>query len=391
MKAILIAKKTLLELFREPMLLGLFLTFPLLLLGVYYLAMGGGGSSLSSVMTVMVANLDEGDPRMSSNITVGEHLVEWMRGVEFEGKPAMQVNLVSDPQDALASLRDRKATLMLVIPKNFSTQIYDRAAGSSNQPVNFEMVGDPGSDMYVFTRSFIEGGLHEWVLTTSNQPVPPPIQYTFTPGTGTMSDFDFGVPGVIVFGIMFVVVSTAQVMIREEINHTLRRLKLSRVSAKDLLAGVSLAQIVIAAVQFPITYLCAVFFGFQSQGSLLLALGICLLLSLSAIGLGLIVACFVHSDSEAANLGSVVGVMMVLLSGVLYPMPDAPLFTLANRVIQAYDLLPTTHAANAMRKIFTQAAGLADIGFEMVMLFLLSSLILILAILIYQRRQLRSH
>ena len=48
MKALSIARKTLYELWREPMLLGLMLAFPIMLLGFYYIAFsetasGAGG------------------------------------------------------------------------------------------------------------------------------------------------------------------------------------------------------------------------------------------------------------------------------------------------------------------------------------------------------------
>ena len=56
-----------------------------------------------------------------------------------------------------------------------------------------------------------------------------------------MSDFDFGVGGIIIFGVMFVMVTTATVMVRENVTGTLRRLQLTGIGAGVLLLGVTLS------------------------------------------------------------------------------------------------------------------------------------------------------
>ena len=204
-----------------------------------------------------------------------------------------------------------------------------------------------------------------------------------------MSDFQAGIPGVMVFGIMLLVAVTAMVMVRENVNQTLRRLRLTRLRARDLLIGVTLAQLAVAALMIPITFGTAVLFGFRPNGSLLLAIGIGLLLSLGAVGLGLIVACFAHTDSEAANLGAGVGVMLALVSGAMGPMPAAPLMTIGGRAIQIYDFMPTAQATQALRQVLVLGAGLDAILYQLVMLALLSLLFLTIGVLLYQRRQLR--
>ncbi len=133
----------------------------------------------------------------------------------------------------------------------------------------------------------------------------------------------------------------------------------------------------------------ALIFGFQSHGSLWLAIGIGLLLGLSAVGLGLVTACFARSDGEAANLGASLGVLMVLVSGALYPMPAAPLATIAGRTIQVYDLLPTTHAAEALRRVLLLGDGPAEIGYELAALLALGAIILAVSVALYGWLKLR--
>ncbi|HEY4720426.1 MAG TPA: ABC transporter permease, partial [Anaerolineae bacterium] len=245
------------------------------------------------------------------------------------------------------------------------------------------------SDTYVFTRSFLDGLIRDFARQAARGTPTLQVDYTFLPGTGTMSDFQAGIPGVIVFGIMLLVAITAMVMVRENVSHTLRRLRLTRLRARDLLTGVTLAQLVVALVMVPITFGVAVLFGFRANGSLLLAIGIALLLSLSAVGLGLIVACFAHTDSEAANLGAGVGVMIALVSGAMGPMPSAPLMTIGGRVIQVYDFMPTAHATEALRQVLVLGAGPDAILYQLVAMTLLSLSLLMIGVLLYQRLQLR--
>jgi hypothetical protein len=101
------------------------------------------------------------------------------------------------------------------------------------------------------------------------------------------------------------------------------------------------------------------------------------------------VACFARTDSEAANLGASVGVLMTLLSKAMYPVPDVPLFTIGGRTIQIFDLLPTNHAGEAMRRVMILGDGVRDIAFELTALVTISTLLFAVGIWMYQRLQLR--
>jgi ABC-2 type transport system permease protein len=155
------------------------------------------------------------------------------------------------------------------------------------------------------------------------------------------------------------------------------------------LLGVTLSQMAAAAIQVPITFGAAVLMGFENNGSLPLAMVIGLLVALSAVGVGLIVACFARNDGEATNLASVALVPMVFLSGALFPMPAVPLLTIGGQTIELYDLLPATHAAEAMRQVLVFGAGPGDIAYELGMMTLLSVLLLALGVVLYQRLRLQ--
>jgi ABC-2 type transport system permease protein len=380
MKTLSIARKTLVELIREPILLALIFLFPALLIAFYYLALGGTRQGLSGYLTVLVRDEDSG--------LAGEALAEALRGAEYEGQPIFEVVPVDSQRAAEITLRERKAALLIVIPPDFSANVQQATRGGGT-PAELTIVGDATSDSYIFALSFIEGLVRTFADEAAGRPPAAAVDYSFLPGTGTLSDFDFGVGGIIVFGIMFITITTAQALVREEVGGTLLRLRLTRARAADLLIGVALAQMVLAALLVPATFGVALLFGFQSHGSLLLAIGIGLLLSLSAVGLGLVTACFARSDGEAANLGAAIGVLMVLVSGALYPMPAAPLARIGGRTIQVYDLLPTTHAAEALRRVLLLGDGPTEIGYELAALLALGVVILAVSVALYGRLKLR--
>jgi ABC-2 type transport system permease protein len=392
MRALSIAYKSLIELLREPMLLGLMLFFPVVFVGLYYVAFGPTDGGLETYLSILVVNEDAGvEIAEGDSWQAGEELIYLLRQTEWDGEPVFGVEVVTDRRAAEIALQEHKVALLLAIPRDFSQALVDgTTAADDASPAVVSLVGDTGSDSFVFAQGFLTGLVRQFVAQAGGwQDGGLTIAYEFLPGTGTMSDFEFGVAGIIVFGIMFVIVTTATVLVRENVSGTLRRLRLTCASAAEILVGVTLGQMAVAAVQIPMTFGAAVAMGFHCQGSLLLAMGIGMLLNLSAVGLGLIVACFARNDGDAVNLGSGVLVPMLFLSDALYPMPDLPIATVAGRTIQVYDLLPATHAAGAMRRVLIFGEGPAAIAYELVGLTVLSIIILAVGVVLYERMKMR--
>jgi ABC-2 type transport system permease protein len=387
MKILSIARKSLLELWREPLLLALMLFFSVVLVYFYYIAFGHTEEGLATFLVVQVVNEDKGATLADGSARqAGAELIKAIRAEKFDGQPVFNLSEVAAPGAAEIALRERKISLLLKIPPDFSQAL----AGELSSPASIGLVGDPNSDSFIFARSMLEGVIRGFVAESQEGARAPEIAtYEFLPGTGTMSDFDFGVAGIIVFGICFALITTATVLVRENVGGTLRRLRLTTASARDLLVGVALAQMAVIVAQIFITFGAAIALGFQNNGSLLLMVGIGLLFSLSVIGLGLMVACFARNDGEAANLASGLLVPLVFLSGALFPMPDAPLFKTGSITVQAYDFSPATHATEALRRVMIFGDGLPAIGYELVMLSVLSAVILAGGIVMYQRLQLK--
>ncbi|MBN1218926.1 MAG: ABC transporter permease, partial [Anaerolineae bacterium] len=242
MKILSVARKSLLELWREPQLLGLLLFFPVVLVGFYYLAFGHTEGGLAAYLDVLVVNNDTGAALPDqSTWPAGNELLDVIQAAEFEGQPIFDVAVVADPHAAEITLRERKAAMLVVIPSDFSQALVEGMAGTGRvSPAAVALVGDPNNGNFMFARSFMEGLVRQYTLQAmqwSDEHFT--VTYEFLPGTGTMSDFDFGVAGIIIFGIAFVVITTATALVRENVQGTLPRLRLTRARAGDLLIGVT--------------------------------------------------------------------------------------------------------------------------------------------------------
>jgi ABC-2 type transport system permease protein len=208
-------------------------------------------------------------------------------------------------------------------------------------------------------------------------------------GPGPKSEFDLYAPGMILFGLLMIIPQTAMLVAREVRWGTLRRLSLTRMGAGDLLGGVSLSQMAVAVVQVVLVFGVALALGFNNQGSLLLAILVGLVVSFSAIGLGLLVACFVENDGQAINVGSTVMMILVFFSGALYQLPPLTILTLAGHQIGVFDIFPATHGFLALQQVLTYGAGLRDIAFRLGATMVLSLFTFAFGVFAFQRLKMR--
>ncbi len=77
---------------------------------------------------------------------------------------------------------------------------------------------------------------------------------------------------------------------------------------------------------------------------------------------------------------------LVFFSGALFPMPPAVLFRAGQTVVQVYDLLPSTHGAEALRRVLVYGDQPAAVMVHLVLLTGLSLGLLALGAVFYQRR-----
>jgi ABC-2 type transport system permease protein len=131
--------------------------------------------------------------------------------------------------------------------------------------------------------------------------------------------------------------------------------------------------------------------GFRSQGPLWAAIAIGAIASLSVIGVGLIVACFSRTVTQAFLIANFPLAFFMFFSGAMFPVPRLTLFTIGSQSVALFDILPPSHAVIALQKVFVLGARLSDVLYELIALTVLSGLYFAIGVWLFKRTQLRNH
>jgi len=362
-KALHITRKFLREILREPSMLALILLIPLAFLGIMAFAYS---EPYQRTHALWVAVGDGGD----------SGLIQALQAAQYpDGTPLFEVTPVDDPQEAQQALKDRRIAAFVEVDTN----------GSLETKVH----GDALNPHFYRLSVILDGILFQYADQIAARSSPLRIVETRYAPNGPSNEFDQYAPGMMVFTLLMLIPQTAMLVGREARWGTLRRLRLSRLRSWEFLLGVSLAQMAVAVILVLVVFLVALALGYQQNGSLPLAMGVSLMISLSAIGIGLIVGCFVENDSQAVNLGSTVTMLGIFISGAFFPVPSTTLFTLLGHSISLFDFLPATHGLLALQQVLNDGAALTHIAFRLSATLLLSLLYFVLGVIFFHRLKLR--
>ena len=216
-----VTRKILLELAREPKLAAILFLLPLGLVVVSAVSYSQPLEQTHVVLTMC------SDPECEA---VAAELVEQRYS---DGRPVFSVRGVSDIEAADTALRDGSALLLLRSAEGPDGTLAPSVRGDGS---NLEFSSVSMILQSVIDRRYdAEVGHSILDLSVSR----------FTrqrPRTG----FDIAAPGMFVFAILMLVPWTAMVLTREIRQRTLRRLRLTRLTALELLTGVTVAMMLVA-------------------------------------------------------------------------------------------------------------------------------------------------
>jgi ABC-2 type transport system permease protein len=157
----------------------------------------------------------------------------------------------------------------------------------------------------------------------------------------------------------------------------------------DYLGGISLVYLLVSLASVLITFGLAVGLGFHYYGSITLAILICLLTAMSSIAAGVLTACFSKTMARAAVIANIPLLLLLFLSGAIFPLPYPTLFTLWGHAFTFADILPTTHAVNALNKVLGLGAGIGEVGVELVLLVILTGVYFYAGVHLFKQLQMK--
>jgi len=381
MRMLAVAGKTLREQVRNPWL-------PLLAIGLgpfFVLLMWAffpsGGSTTYPVVVV-----DSDTGASGGGIRSGDRAVASLRSLTYDtGVPILDVRQVADLDHAQAEIEARRAVAFVELPEGFTRSLLAARQGTGAVPVRIG--GDLGSPTYPVVAIMIADGLDRFARQETGRTALLDLTETPLGASGSRTEFELYVPGVLVFAIGLMMFAAATALAQETEAGTINRLVRAPISAAELLGGITIVQVLVGLVAGLASLGTAALLGFRSAGPIWMALPIWVLTSLSVIGLGLLVAAFTRSVAQAFLVANFPFGLFMFLSGTMFPVRGVPLFTLAGHEVNLLDLLPPRHAVNALTSVFS--FGSTSIGYELVMLTLLSAAYFLLGAWAFHRRHLR--
>jgi ABC-2 type transport system permease protein len=359
MKILLVARKYLLEIWREPQLMLLTILMPAAMMLV--MAFGYGQNPKLVTYSLLISD------------TSGGLADQDLLALESQRYPdeRLMFKLIptTDMEKADESLRNKEAAALVVFDRDASGKLVRSVKGDATNMAFINASGYLEAALNPVQER--REGLHPIVdIKSENLSLHMP-----------QTDFDAFAPGVMIMAILLLIPQTATLIGRELCMGSIKLIQMSPLSTTEWFAGISLAQMVTAVIQVVLMLGMAILLGFHTQGSLVLAVVICLILSFSSVGLGLLVACLIHNDSEAVNTGSVFSMVQVFLSGAFFPFAIPALLTINSHQLGLFDLIPATQGMMILRQSLVCGAGFDEIAFRLGLMIGLSILYFVLGIL----------
>ncbi|MCL2150574.1 MAG: ABC transporter permease [Dehalococcoidia bacterium] len=332
------------ETYRDQLALGFLLAFPLLFMLVFGVALGANEAPSYRIAAVD----DDASPISASFIT--------------EGLPqalTLEVELASSAADALASLKLGDIRAFVVIPPGFGEAVVAIRSGTPAN-LNLDLTYDE-SDLAVSgeivqtVRAILgEFAAIESPITVNAHPVNTQAKIT---------QIDFIAPGIIIFGLLIMIPTSARIMTRDKENGYLRRLLTTPTHPWEFILGYSLCLLLIAVIQIIFFLLIGWLFGMDILGNLALAFGVYVLAAIASIGLGMVVAALAKSQTQAEPLTWLFTMPLAIISGVWFSLGSMPSYI---RAIS--QIFPYAHAVEATRAILLRGAGFTAVGSDLVFL-----------------------
>jgi ABC-2 type transport system permease protein len=373
------------EQIREYWILVLTVLMAPLFIAIYYLM----AETEDPQYDVILVNMDQGTEYEGRTMNLGDSIVTYARllsGLE----EMLHITVLERRELAIEKLRNRKADVCVVLPLDLSASVA-ALQDSLNKPSKIEMVGDVTNMEYIVGAVWSEELITRYILEVAKIQMPVSWTETTLGFSGTRSYFELYLPGLLILSIIMIIFSASSAMVRESEARTLERLRISKMTTLEFLAGLSLVQILVALFSLCLAILTAVALGYTLiPGTLGFILLISILAALSMISFSLLVAAMCRSVKEVAIIGTFPLFLLMFFTGAAFPVSGGKLFTIGSYQLMLNDLLSPKFAIEALNKVLIRGLEVRDTLPEIIALVALTGLYFILGTWAFRRRHMRA-
>ena len=378
MRTLAYLEKTFLENLREWKILSLTLVFAPCFVFLMYAYFHAAPSSY----TMLVRAADPGSAR---------GLVDaWTRAKHADGSPVFTVSEVGDAADAERRVLNREADLLTEIPPGFAAAIEAMRGGRTAVPPTITHHGSASNPRSTVAMGFADYIAFQFAYEATGAQPPIGVNAVMIGAPAQVTEFDLYVPALLVLALIMVMFTAAAALVKEVDKGTMPRLILSRLRLGELLAAVSINQVLVGVVALLLTYVAALSVGYHPQGSLAAVVVVGAVSTLSVVAFGLLTAAFLTTIFELLTVGCFPFFVLMFFSDCMVPLPKIPLFSLAGFTFNATDVLPTSLTVRAFNRILNQGAGLSDVGAEVALILALTTVYFAAGAWLYRRRHMRA-
>lgn len=318
------------------------------------------------------------DKRTMLLLIMAPILVLTMLHLVFNGDSySPKVGFVDLPTSLVEQLDDHEATISLYETTNEAkTALKDRDIDGyvSMSGTSLQLTLE-GSD------PTINGATMKWLQESLKSLQPDSsatmLKVNYLHGSSEMSQFDSFGPVLLGFFIFFFVFLIAGVsFLRERTTGTLERLLCSPLRKWEIVVGYVVGFGIFTMIQATIIASYAIYvLGMMMEGAFIYVLVITLLLSLTALTLGVLLSAFANNELQMIQFIPLVIVPQIFFSGLFN------LETISDYLSWIGPLTPLYYGADALRNVMIRGYGWGEISFDLFMLAGFSLLFMILNIL----------
>jgi ABC-2 type transport system permease protein len=331
-----IARRILQQFRHDRRTLALLFLAPIIILGLFDVMIRGGSSDPS----IDVVNRDAGPVG-----AVVAQALEHSNQVAATG---------TDLSTAINDLNSGTVAAYVVLPQDFSSKV--RTDFSIAPEVHLEGTQPSLTQPVMLSVSqSLTGAVKSFAATAGTRIPTVDPQVTYLHGGASLDTLDYfagAFIGLIVFFLVFIV--TIVSFLRERSQGTLERLMASSLRRGDIVVGYMLGFGVVAAVQAAEVLLFTLYvLHVHNEGSVIMIALIALLMTITAVNLGVLLSMFAKTEFQAVQFIPLVIVPQVLLSGIIFPVNTEPHWL---QVIS--NVLPLTYGVYGLRDVMLRGYSL---------------------------------
>ncbi|UCH32317.1 MAG: ABC transporter permease [Candidatus Bathyarchaeota archaeon] len=187
------------------------------------------------------------------------------------------------------------------------------------------------------------------------------------------------VPGLIIYAVIFLIMTIAQSFSSERQDGLLKRLKTTPMTSAEFMGSQIITNMLISIIQVVVVFSLAYFLGFKPDSGVegvLLALPITAIFALSSVGLGLITATVAKTPEVATGI-SFVFILPQMFFGTFVPM--------SSTTQQIATFIPSFYLLDALKMIFDGNWMNPNFLLDLAVISIFSILVVIIGMILFEK------